>query len=118
MADDLLTALFNVPESLDLYDRVRKREDRERGRMPSSKNKAVRSADDLPQAEHKRIRDLLFGVGKLYQLNGWRSVDWLGYCMDPDGRVHLCGTLIEERLAPRSERSDIPDWNYRLHSRQ
>ena len=86
--------------------------------MASGRNKAMPLPAGLPQAEHKRIRDLLFGIGKLYQLNGWRSVDWLGYCMDPDGRVHCCGTVLEEKIVPHSDRSDIPNWNYRLHNSQ
>ena len=79
----------------------------------------------LPQAEQKRIRDLLIGVGKVYPLNGWRSVDWLGYCLDPHGQIHHCGAVLIERLAPNNEvpepqaqGSDIPNWNYRLHNQQ
>ena len=93
--------------------------------MTSAKNTTVSFGDGLlPEAEQKRIRDLLKGVGKVYKLNGWRSVDWLGYCMDPHGQVHRCGEILakrllptEQQLGPQAQRGDIPNWSYRLHNR-
>ena len=75
----------------------------------------------LPQGEKKRIRDLLISVGRVYPLNGWRSVDWLGYCLDPHGEVHRCGTILINGLVaeglqsePLGKRSNIPNWDSRL----
>ncbi len=83
--------------------------------MTPQANDTQRIAPDrLSTAERKRILSVIREVGRLYPLNGWRSVDWLGYCLDPDGQVHCCGRVLEMPRPP-VQSDDIPSWNYRLH---
>lgn len=83
--------------------------------MTPQTDDAPRTAPErLSPAERKRILSVIKEIGTLYALNGWRSVDWLGYCLAPDGQVHCCGRVLE-MPRPRIPHEDIPRWNYRLH---